>query len=419
MDLVLEISKDNTSLAKLTEQCAALDLARASRSRLPNFDRVQAYASSIFSTLEKGLRGNCKASHRASLYMINMGNETGSTRIPSSINDDNATFRVVLRHNFTLQQQSTPQWMIEEAEVKMMDSIATTIQQPPSLATLPGQRDKGKKITRFQEPKEPSPAVQNSSIQQQQNVEEIIDLCASIQRFRAVQCGICLGYMLDAQNARRHGLYWPSNRLVDTTSFDSLSLGEILAEQGKRQDLRLSIADSRRLAPMLALGILQLHDTPWLGEQLTRNNITLFTRSGKVLAHHPFVSADLQDKVPTQITGQLKPGSCAVVRNEILFALGVVLIELCFRQPFEDFRAPEDLNPDGTRHAASDFLTATRLLDEVYETAGIRYGDAVRRCILCEFDQRKTSLKDDTFRRAVYVNVVTVLEEEVRQFFNL
>lgn len=86
---------------------------------------------------------------------------------------------------------------------------------------------------------------------------------------------------------------------------------------------------------------------------------------------------------------------------------------------FDSLQAPKDLNTDGTKHAASDFLAVNRLVDQVYDRAGKRYGDAIRRCILCEFDQRKSSLEDDAFRRAVYDNVVAVLEEDVSQFFGL
>lgn len=42
---------------------------------------------------------------------------------------------------------------------------------------------------------------------------------------------------------------------------------------------------------------------------------------------------------------------------------------------------------------------------------GNRYGDAVRRCICCEFDQRDTSLNNERFREAVYRGVIAPLEE--------
>lgn len=66
------------------------------------------------------------------------------------------------------------------------------------------------------------------------------------------------------------------------------------------------------------------------------------------------------------------------------------------------------------------FSDADRLVDQVYDQAGKRYGDAVRRCIRCgRFDRRDASLEDDAFRRTVFDNVIAVLEEDVKHFFGL
>jgi hypothetical protein len=330
---------------------------------------------------------------------------------------DEVSFRIVLHHELALQPQAT--WAIEEAEIRLLDSIIASTGPIPAALPAHSKPGKGKKVLRFQDPDaaiNPTPPIQSMP---QKDLEEIIDLCASIQRLRAKQCETCLGYLLDARNARRHGLFWPRQRLVDNSSFDSLSLGTILAEHAQQSGAKLSVADSRRLALSLALGTLRLHDTPWLGKRWDRDDITLLKQNGKILADHPFVSTNLRDA--TVLSSQTRLSSltsCAGVRNETLFALGVVLIELCLEKPFDQLSAPEDLNSDETKHAASDFLTATRLLDAVYDKAGGKYGDAVRRCILCEFDHRKPSLDDDSFCKTVYDNVVVVLEDDVRQFFS-
>ena len=66
-----------------------------------------------------------------------------------------------------------------------------------------------------------------------------------------------------------------------------------------------------------------------------------------------------------------------------------------------------------------NWITATRLMEAVYNEAGTLYGDAVRRCLHCEFDQRNTSLEDDAFRQAVYDGVVATLEDNVKDFFQI
>lgn len=90
MDLVNEISKDNASLKKLTEQSSALEPVRSTRRRIPKFDKVRLHASSIFSTLQVGLHGSCSAPHRASLCI-------GPIDDAKDIADE--TFRVVLYHD--------------------------------------------------------------------------------------------------------------------------------------------------------------------------------------------------------------------------------------------------------------------------------------------------------------------------------
>ena len=239
---------------------------------------------------------------------------------------------------------------------------------------------------------------------------EIIDLCQSLHSLKAMQCGVCLGYLVDATTRSRHGLYWPSKPFVDKASMTTITLATVLGKW-------LTVADSRRLAASLAAGMLRLHDTPWLAKQWGKNEITLFAKGTKLLTQHPFITTGMK----TSHTASIVPTdeyfiASALVRNETLFALGILLIELCMEKCFAELMVSEDLNPDGTKHPASDFLAATRLLDQVYDRAGKRYGDAARRCILCEFDLRKTSLDDAQFRRAVYDGVVAVLEEDVRQF---
>ena len=107
-----------------------------------------------------------------------------------------------------------------------------------------------------------------------------------------------------------------------------------------------------------------------------------------------------------------------IIRNDTLFALGILLIELCMGTPIDDLHVPEDLNPDGSTHGLSDYYTAIRLLDsgEISDNYGMKWSDIVRRCILCNFGQSSTSFEDAKFRKAVYDDVIAELEEYHRQF---
>jgi hypothetical protein len=351
--------------------------------------------------------------------------------------DEDITLHIVLQHDFAATTQLAT---FLEAEVRLLDTMlakakqyASTVPTPlPVPASVQQSKRKAKKSVQWKQP-ETRPmcnrtlpgasSCKSASLPQQQQAQQIkgiSDLCANIQGLSAArQWGMCFGYLVEAPDPRRHGLFWPQFPLIDKASPESVRLGALL-EGKKGRASKLSVADGRRLAVSLAIGMLRLYDTPWLGKHWGRDDIVIFTDNGKLLADHPFVTAELSDTLPVKAGGYKKYfDDSPVIRNETLFALGVVLIELSLDESFDALIAPEDLSPDGSKHAASDFLTVTRVLPQVYDRSGGRYGDVVRRCIHCDFDQRQSSLEDEAFRTAVYDNVVAVLEEDKRQFFNL
>jgi hypothetical protein len=113
--------------------------------------------------------------------------------------------------------------------------------------------------------------------------------------------------------------------------------------------------------------------------------------------------------------------SC-IIRNQTLYALGVALIELYYRQPMAQLHQDID-GPQNTGNAMLDliteFKTADRLADALLSEAGARYSDAVRRCIRCDFDQRASSLEDLKFQKAVYQGVVSQLQENYDYLFQV
>ncbi|EPE36148.1 hypothetical protein GLAREA_05486 [Glarea lozoyensis ATCC 20868] len=160
------------------------------------------------------------------------------------------------------------------------------------------------------------------------------------------------------------------------------------------------------LALTLAASVLQLRQTPWLDERWSTSDI-LFISGTK----SPYISRTFKVLDPETKDESIKHFS--VIQNETIFSLGVSLIELCFGSSLEALREEEDvsLNPQLTA-----YMTARRLLSQVYEESGNRYGDAVRRCVNCEFDHRKPSLEVETFRDKFFSGVVVPLEEDWTDF---
>jgi len=383
MDLVNEISRDNAALTKLTEQSSALEPVRAVRGRrMPDFDNIRSKAASLFGTLQRGFHDSCSAPHKASLYLKDSDDYhiQGSFRVVLHHQTGGSESRVVdgrttslaanLHHAATPTGAIMPSWVLEETEVRAMDSgnVSRSIDQLSAKMQALGTKKRG--VTFQINANLAGNSSAGHAQTPQANVLEIHDLCRQLSQLPVMRCDMCLGYLLDA-SLNRHGLYWPRQPVVDKDTMTTVSLASVLSN--------LTVADSRRLALTLASGMLRLHDTPWLAKQWGRNEVILFKKGDMLLTQHPFISAEVAAIHMTSASASSPPASAppAVpaiwsyftsspsIRNETIFALGILLIELCMRKSFDELVVPSDLNPDGTKHPASDFFAANRLLDQV------------------------------------------------------
>lgn len=102
-----------------------------------------------------------------------------------------------------------------------------------------------------------------------------------------------------------------------------------------------------------------------------------------------------------------------MIRSDVLLALGLTLVELCFGRTLAEMQKPEDVDVDET---ATRIKTAIRLHRRVYNEMGIPYGDVVRRCIFQLFDVRELSLHIEEVQQKVFDDVVTPLADELNHF---
>ena len=103
-------------------------------------------------------------------------------------------------------------------------------------------------------------------------------------------------------------------------------------------------------------------------------------------------------------------------RNHGVFILGVSLIEVFFHKRLHEMYVPADLDSKGKETEETPYLALERLIYKIRQKAGDRYGNAVRRCIRCEFDQWYDDINCADFRQAFYQKVVVPLEENWRTF---
>ena len=218
-----------------------------------------------------------------------------------------------------------------------------------------------------------------------------------------------LGIIVDDQKKQHRISITKASHSTDTLR--TVSLKSLLARglPGKKDRLILGVK--------LASSLLQVHNTPWLAESWGSPDVLFITKDDNPLLDKPWFSRRFPSPtctiLPRQSTGE---PLCAEVRNQSIFALGVVLIELWFGKTLENLREMIDLGPRGEVNAITEFATTRRLSEAIYREAGEWYGDAVRRCIYCDFNQRCTSLDTETLKEAVHHGVVLPLESHLSLF---
>ena len=222
----------------------------------------------------------------------------------------------------------------------------------------------------------------------------------------------CLGILADECGAERQlCVSLKKNRFksedVRLVSLDSLLLNDY--DFARKQSLILAVK--------LASSVLQLHATSWLGPCWEGHDIMfLDQQEGDTDSRieRPFITKRMVS-MESQSSGELSEAALPPgVRNHSLFSLGVVLIEIWFGQTMESLRKCSGVKETQQASTTKDLTTAIRLLDQIYRQAGDWYGDAVRRCLYCDFDQRNTSLEENNMKDSVYRGVIVPLRDHLK-----
>jgi hypothetical protein len=259
-----------------------------------------------------------------------------------------------------------------------------------------------------------TPTTQTIQIQTPKaQMTQIQNLCVTIAQLPS-QHDACAGYLLD-DSQQKHALYSKSPDCIQQP-WKTYTLDQILAGTQDRLS-PLSLRDKLKIAVDLASGVIQLHKTPWMNDIWKQNDVLFVLRPGtpqSTLYEHPFVYRELCQTTTQQATNTSSAANSRVIRNQTLYILGIVLIELCYGRNLQAFQEPEDLQCDGT--PGVEWCTADRLLrtNDLENHVGKRYADAVRRCVYCDFGVDNADLADENFQQVVYEGVLEKLEESLQ-----
>ncbi|KAI4956191.1 hypothetical protein J4E91_000402 [Alternaria rosae] len=381
--LLSSIEEDISRISSLTAGAIALEPLRLQRRRKANTDyllKFRQQAEKLYDAFDTrwSARCTCQSTHQANLRLdIQRDDELGN---PSN-------FKLVFTFGTPHAGHATPSKWIP-VEIEAVDVIDTT--NPGNGSLLPSIVVHSN--TKVHDHWKCLPRAPN-----------IVDLCATLQHCPNLHC---IGVM-SSKLAKHHihTLRLPNASITDKR----VSLQQLLEKQSQS----FQIKEKCTLALTLASAVYHLHNTPWLEETWDLNDICILSQS--VLYDQPYISRDF----PATATPPAHSQRMRIIKNSIIFALGVALLEISYGKPLQTFVTKEDLDDaTGNRTAFTDYLIAVRLAEGLRTRELTNYADATQRCIYCNFEASVFSLDDDDFRERFYQGVIVPLRKDYEYVVN-
>ncbi|KAJ4987563.1 hypothetical protein SVAN01_06876 [Stagonosporopsis vannaccii] len=247
--------------------------------------------------------------------------------------------------------------------------------------------------------------------------DHITLLCEDLQN--CVDVDKELGYLLHPDPAFTQHIRLRSSAVKPSSQVNSRPVS------GKSKGSRLTRKRRFEIASSVCWGVLLLTNTEWLSEDLTKDEVQLMT---DVCKNH--IQDDWEDTYvsylfdgPQTHAASSQPTtntSRGFIRNRTLFALGILLMELCLNRTFPAFRGELQGNPPSGGCGPSTDDDIDDCLEEVYNEAGDEYGYAVQRCLRCEFPgpDRQKSFQHSPFRAHFFHGVVAPVQATFQMISN-
>lgn len=173
----------------------------------------------------------------------------------------------------------------------------------------------------------------SSMLPTSQIIQKISNLCSVIQS--PIDSRDWLGYLTNNHGCRHRVRVISLSPSPNTSpTIETISLVEFLSHREFLLEHRCHLA--LKLAP----SVMQLHDTPWLTNHWGKEDIP-FTRyaNGKIDFNSPLIRRTFGS---VDTTGALTASGAPVISADgsipCLFSLGIVLLELSYRQTFESLK---------------------------------------------------------------------------------
>lgn len=236
-------------------------------------------------------------------------------------------------------------------------------------------------------------------------LQHIKEICESLRVCSLHDTNDLLFFILD--HNQKLWAYDPEDRNAGVEiARNCISLETLLSQT------RLRPHQSLHLAANIASSLLQLYATPWLPENWCENSIYFPLNIFPVDIKRPYVIVKLGTSPESP-----QPEAQDDILNPYTVALGIILLELSEGKSLLQWiseRTDINIQADDVKNKASlawKWLTE----DAKLKLGGEPYSTVVKRCLQCSFTsaqpQSQRSLSNETFRDAVYRDVVHQLED--------
>lgn len=193
------------------------------------------------------------------------------------------------------------------------------------------------------------------------------------------------------------------------------SLEEVLSLSTASQRSRpFSGKQAYVLGLTIASSFLQLRATPWLCGSWRARNVLFINESasGSIDFDKPYIRQSYPSCHQQQILPQATTCADDADDNCSFLNLGIILLEIFFREPIDSRRMPTDLGPN---QSFSDLQTVRRWIQRDREEMPMGVYRAVSFCIGC-FASTNVNLQDNAFRQTVVDQVIVPLKEELKNW---
>ncbi|KAJ5157472.1 Synaptobrevin [Penicillium canariense] len=307
-----EAGRLNIFLARLTEQNQpTITTRRVSRKSTKHYTRIRSHAIDLFETLQDKFPTSpgCTCTLR---HEVNIKLEFRSAKITAK----SLYFHAI----FTSEVAFCSQWNWREIEMEPWITKETDSCQ---------DSEHHARVKFAIEPTSP-PAFY---------YEDIPDLCTTI--IGPISSWEWLG-LLTSKRGRKHRLRAIDHqqRLPSFQSVENVSLAQVLRDKSFRQEKR------SRLGLKLASSVMQLHTTQWLTDRWNKFDISFLRSSdGTVDFDSPLIRRSFGTRnIDLLSMSEALPKAHLGTSIPCLFSLGVVLLELWYREVFEDLKNEVERN---------------------------------------------------------------------------